>query len=141
MSALSITASAVIPPVGVLTASGTAGETVAPGQFGYYKPSDQRWWKADATTPEKAGSGTNSFIKMFLSGASAGQPVVLLEPNQDVTVNAVLTPTVPMCLSATSGSMGPHSDLVSGNQFTMLGYAKTTSVFRFEPRSTGIVVP
>lgn len=140
MAAVSITAASVQPPANVRSITGIAGETVTAGQVLYYKPSDSRWWKADATNNEKSGTATDAYVRIALTGATAGQPVPLFEPGQDLTVNAVLTQGYFYYVSPTSGGISRESDLGSGNFVTLLGQAISTTVLRCSYDSTGTVV-
>lgn len=135
MAAVSVTASSVIPQANAITTKGIAGESVTAGQVLYYKPGDTRWWKADATDLEKAGSATNANIRIVLCNAAAGQPVELLEPNQSATYNAIFTKGKWYYLSPSAGAGGIclEADLGSGNFGTLLGQATSTTVLLFDP--------
>jgi len=142
MADLSITAANVLPPADARESIGIAGETVTAGMVLYYKVSDGYWYKADALTAEKAGSALYGYLKMAMSGATAGQPVVLAEPGQTITMGAVFSVGRLYVLSATatSGKIAPIADLVNTNYLVPLGYADTTSTIVFNPVSTGIVL-
>lgn len=143
MADTTITAANVIPPADAKTFVGTAGEAgITAGMILYFKPSDLKWYKADANTAEKAGTANDDYIRVALGNAGANQPVVLLAPGQDLTVNAALSPGRGYAVSATatSGAWTLESNLVNGDRRTTIGFAKSTTVLRFEPRSTGVVL-
>ena len=142
MANLTITAANVLQPaLSPRLSTPVAGEALVRGQVVYLK-SDGKWWKADATSLEKAGNGLGSNnIRIVLSDCSANQLVLLLEPGQQYTVGAVITLGKLYVISATSGLICLNTDLVTGNYFTPLGYPASTTILNFDPDSTGQLIP
>lgn len=116
------------------------GEAVNAGDLLYLKSADGKWWKADCLTAEKAGNGTPSNIKMALSNGAANQWVLGADPGGDITLGTVLTKGQIYVLSATGGLFATQPDLVATNFLTIIGYATSTSVLRFTPNPTGVVL-
>lgn len=139
MATITITASSVVPTSSTTTNTGTAGEAITAGLF-IYKKSDGLWYKADATTAEKAGNSSAANLRMALADAAANQPIVFAEPGSLVTVGSVLTKGIWYVLSATAGKVANHGDLTSGQYSVNMGYAPTASTFLFNPTPTGVTV-
>lgn len=117
------------------------GEVVNAGDILYLKAADGKWWKADCLTAEKAGSGSPGNLKIALSNApAAGQWILGADANSNVTLGSVLTKGNIYVLAATGGKFGPPADLVSTDQLTIIGYATSSTVLRFEPKPTGVVI-
>src|SRR5574343_1651946 len=140
MADVAITATNVVADSSAQVAPGVLGETVTAGMVVYKKPSDNLWYKADALTAEKAGSGQAYNIKIALSGGSVGQRITLLEPGQEYTVGGTVVPgrTYVVSKTATSGAISPETDLVATNLYTVLGYAISTTKIKFNPNPTGL---
>lgn len=125
MPAIVITPANVLPPASAQLSNGIAGETVAAGEVLYLKPADNRWWKADCLTLEKAGGVDGLSLKWCMGGAVAGQPVPLLNPGQAITVGNVLTKGLPYVLSNTAGGgkIDVVGSLASTNFLVVMGWA------------------
>ena len=139
MADITITPANVLPPSGGKFTDGIVGETVTAGMLLYLK-SDNLWYKADCLTLEKAGGTDVNKLKWAMAGGTIGQPVPMLTVGQEITLGAVLDQGRVYALSATatSGKMCPIGDLVNTNILVILGYAKTSSVFVFNPVKPGI---
>lgn len=99
--------------------SGTAGEGVTAGQWGYRTPAGE-WFKATAAgNTLQAGSGA---LGVFLTTASAGQAVTVQQNGLYSTSGLVRGH--PYCLSATAGAMVPFRDLIYPNYVSYVGFAK-----------------
>ena len=139
MATITITKGNVLPSTVGTRNSGIAGEALEAGQFIYLK-SDGLWYKADATTLEKAGNGSAQNLRMALADAAANQPIVFAEPGSLITVGSVVAKGIWYVLSATAGKMANHGDLTSGQYSVNLGYAPTTSTFFFNPVPTSVTI-
>lgn len=139
MATITITKGNVLPSTVGTRNSGIAGEALEAGQFIYLK-SDGLWYKADATTLEKAGNGSAQNLRMALADAAANQPIAFAEPGSLITVGSVVAKGIWYVLSATAGKMANHGDLTSGQYSVNLGYAPTTSTFFFNPVPTSVTI-
>lgn len=141
MATITITNTAVTPSGTAPQSSGVAGEAISAGNFLYLKSSDNRWYKADATTAEKSGNGLAQNIRMALNDAvAAGQPISLAEPGAVLNIGSVVAKGIWYLLSATAAKMCNHGDLTTGQYSVSLGYAPTATTFYFDPKPTGVVV-
>lgn len=137
MSNLAITSTDVIPVTtnydNKIVASGV---TIVAGEV-CTLDSNGKVVKADNGASTTAGDNE---IFLALSGGTAGQIVTLLRNNSTVTVSAVLTAGTPYYLSATAGKICPHADLVSTNIVVQLGYAISTTSFKFSYTVYGVTL-
>lgn len=142
MAVITLTASNIVPSSNSSKSLGIAGETLTAGLFAYLKDSDNKWWKADATTLEKSGNRNVNKIRMVTNDAVAGQTVGLLEPGSTVDVGAAtVTKGLFYYLSESSGKMcSAFSDITSGKESLILGFAPTTGSFTFNPIFSGVTV-
>jgi hypothetical protein len=140
MATITITKGNVIPSSVGTRNSGIAGEALEAGQFLYLKASDNRWYKADCTTAEKAGNNSAQNLRMALADAAVGQPISFADPGSLVNVGTVLAAGIWYILSATAGKIANHGDLTTGQYSVNMGYAPTTSTFFFNPQTTGVTV-
>lgn len=115
-----------------------AGEALTQGQPAYKKASDQKWYRAGATTAEKAGSVTRPVIVLtpvatngYFVGAKSGA----------VNLGATLTVGTRYAISATDGAIAPEADITSTQYVTSLGVASTAALLALDPQVTGIARP
>lgn len=80
--------------------TGTAGETLAAGDFVYHKQSDDKLWKADADAAES----TFAFVGVITTGGAA-DATVTYKATGVVTGLSSLTPGVEYYISATAGAI------------------------------------
>jgi hypothetical protein len=125
---LSVTAASVLPGSGAISKVGTAGETVTAGQPLYQKAADLKWYKADCNSATAEVRVAKAFA---LSGASAGQPVVVQTSGQ-ITVGATMTAGVVYYLSGTAGGIRPVADNTTGDYPQVLGMAISTTVLQID---------
>jgi len=124
MAALTITAASFVPGVNAKIKQGIAGETVTQGQTAYLKTSDNRLYKASATTSAE----TALIVGLFANGASAGQPVDYVYEDDDLAVGATLVMTTPVYVAGTTaGAINPTADISTTWYPTVLFVAKSTS--------------
>lgn len=140
MATITITKANVIPTSNTVRNTGIAGEALEAGQFLYLKASDGKWYKADATTLEKSGSGNPQNLRMALADAGTNQPIVFAEPGSLIAIGTVVTRALWYVLSATAGKMADHGDLTTGQYSVLMGYAVSTSQFLFSPYPTGLTI-
>jgi hypothetical protein len=135
MADLSITAANVkIKGSDAVTKIVQFGETMTAGQSTYLKPSDQKYWKADANASAEAAAAS----AVVLIGA-AGDAYGVIGTGGPIDVGATLTVGVPYIVSTTAGGIAPASDFsgYSGAFQTHLGYATATSTIYLKPYVTG----
>lgn len=99
-----------------------AGETVAPGQPGYFNALDQRHYKAIASDSQEKAKAT----VIFMGHGVAGGKVAVANAGL-VIIGATLTPQTIYVVSATSGLICPIADLATDDWVTLLGIAKSTT--------------
>lgn len=99
------------------------GETMTAGQGCYLKSSDQKYWKADATT----ASGAFAAKGIVMVGAVADGYGIIAESGP-VDVGAALTVGVPYIVSETGGGIAPAADFSGFTSATLThyGYAEAT---------------
>ncbi len=135
MADLAITASAVLANSGARTEQGVAGETITQGQLVYRDASSSSYFKSDANAATAAARVVRG---VALNGASAGQPLQIARPGADITMNAVFTAGVTYYLSDTPGGIAPLADVGTGEYYTPIGVAKSTTVLAFNPTASGV---
>ncbi len=140
MANLTITASSVIPPTNARITLGIAGEALTTGMVAYKNPTDGLWYKADCLTAIKAGNGDPNNIAVVLAGNAINQSVALLQAGQEYTVGASVAVGTFYIISATAngGNIAPSADLATGNFFTPIGYATSSTKMWFMPNPTGL---
>ncbi|MDA9499279.1 hypothetical protein [Bradyrhizobium sp. CCBAU 11357] len=132
---LVITASAVLANTGARTEQGAAGEAITAGQLVYRDATSGQYFKSDSNAPTAAARVVRG---VALNGASAGQPLQIARPGSDITMNAVFTAGVTYYLSDTPGGICPLADVGTGEYFTPIGVAKSTTVLAFNPTMSGV---
>lgn len=121
---LSVTAANVVPGARAKTVVGTAGATITAGQLLYFDSTAQTYKLADAN----ASATTAAVVGIAASGASSGQPIVVITEDDDLTVGATLSMTAPVyCVSATAGGIAPVADVTTGWYPSVVFIAKSTS--------------
>lgn len=136
MTAISITASAVVAGSNAVRDIGTAGATIAAGQPLYYDTTTAKWNLADANS---ATAAVRVATAIALNSASLDQPVSL-HKSGDLTMNAVLTKGVAYYLGGTAGSIVPVADLTTGDYTQIVGIAKSTTVLAVDFVSAGVAI-
>lgn len=121
---LSVTAANVVPGARAKTVVGTAGATITAGQLLYFDSTAGTYKLADAN----ASATTAAVVGIAASGASSGQPIVVITEDDDLTVGATLSMTAPVyCVSATAGGIAPVADVTTGWYPSVVFIAKSTS--------------
>lgn len=110
------------------------GEAVDRMQPGYYNTSDGKYWKARANGTEEQAR----VRVMFMSPAAADGTAIVALPGAKLIVGATLVKSTQYALSASTGLICLHSDLVSGNHAVDLGIAESSTVLIFQPDPKGI---
>ena len=124
MAALTITAANVIPVSGYSFKTRLSAAAITIGQSLYVDSSDQ-WALADADA-----LATGVAVAISLSqAAAAGQPVIGITGG-DLGLGAILTVGIPYCVGLAGGSIGPYSDLASGDFPCLVGWPTTTANLR-----------
>lgn len=119
MTALSITASQVLPTNGDPTITGVAGEAITAGQVVYYNASGGNWKLAqgDGTAAE---AGQDGYGIALTSAPGAGQPVVVATGGHRVTLGAGAAPAAGEVyyIGDTAGALVQVGDVGSGDRET-----------------------
>lgn len=132
MADLSITVANVVPGSGARIVNGTSGGTLTAGKTVYLDSADNTYKLADCDGTAEA----KNVVGIALNGASAGQPVdVLLEG--DLTVGSILTGGIPYFLSPTAGGICPIADIAVGDDYTIIGIAKSATVLSVRIHQSG----
>jgi hypothetical protein len=139
MADISITPTNVVPATDAFVETVLLGETVTAGEILVYDATDDDWVVASNATDVLSGTGNGQNLRMALSSANSGQTIAVARANSDVALGAVLTAGRWYVLSV-GGAISPESDAGSGDFSVLIGYAKTTSLLRFTPVSTGVQV-
>ena len=135
MSDVSITAANVVAGANAKKRTGTAGSTITAGQAVYEDSSDSFKFKlADAN----ASAATAKCVGIALHGASSGQPLTIVEEDDDFTPGGTLSISAAAddgvyVLSGTAGGIAPVGDLASGWYPVVLGVAKSTTKMILKP--------
>ena len=136
MTALVITASAVVAGSNAVRDVGTAGATIVAGQPLYYDATTAKWNLADTNSATAAARAASAIA---LNSASLDQPVSL-HKSGDLTINAVLTKGVAYYLGGTAGTIVPVADLTTGDYTQIIGIAKSTTVLAVDFQSAGVTI-
>ena len=139
MADISITATDVVPATDAFVETVLLGETVTAGEILVYDSTDNDWVVASNASDALSGSANGQNLRMALSSANSGQTIAVLRSDSDVSLGAVLAAGRWYVLS-TGGSISPESDATTADYSVLIGYAKTTSLLRFSPISTGVQV-
>ncbi len=136
MADISITAANVVAGSNASVVQGTAGETIAAGQFVYKATATQKWMLADN---DSATAEVRLPLGVALNGAALNQPVVV-QKSGDVTIGGALTAGVAYYLSATPGGICPVADIASGDYSVLLGLAKSATVLAIDIQASGVAL-
>jgi len=129
MSDVSITAANVLAGANAKKRTGIAGATITAGQAVYEDSSDSFKFKA---ADANASAATAKCVGIALHGASSGQPLTIVEEDDDFTPGGTLSISAAAddgvyVLSGTAGGIAPVGDLASGMYPVILGVAKSAS--------------
>lgn len=120
---LTVTAGSVVPGPRAKTTVGTAAAAITAGQL-VYLTSAGTYNLADAD----ASATTANVVGLAASGASAGQPFVIVLEDDDLTVGATLSMVTPIyVLSGTAGGIAPTADIGAGDYPVIVLIAKSTT--------------
>lgn len=134
MADISITAANVLPGANARTEHGTFGATITQGQAVYRDSSDGKYKLADtdsATAEVKVPRG------IALNAGSNGQPATI-QISGDITIGATLTAGTAYYLSPVAGGIAPLADVAIGDDYTLLGLAKSTTVLALDIQVSGV---
>lgn len=123
MAILSITASAVLKGANAQFQTGLAGATITAGQTVYLDAADSTYKLADANLSAAAAT----VVAIALNSASAGQPVSVLQEDDDFTTGGTMVTGTVYVLSATAGGINPAADLAAGWYPSVVFIAKSTT--------------
>lgn len=133
MTDLSITAANVRASAGARPRQGVAGATITAGQVLYLDSTDNRLKLADCD----ASIATSMAVGIALHGASAGQPLLYVEEDDDFTPGATLTEGVIYILSGTAGGIAPAADLAGGDYLTTIMNPKSATKAKLKINASG----
>lgn len=108
--------------------SGTAGQVVVAGQFGYLK-NDGKWYLTSASA---SSTSSHLILGIFQTSANTNNPVAVLTEGQDKTQTG-LTIGSTYYLSNTSGAISTSP----GNTNVSIGVAVSAINLEFQPNFTG----
>lgn len=123
MADLSITAANVLKGANAIFQAGVSGATITAGQPVYLDSATGTYKLADANLSAAAAT----VVAISLNGASSGQPVSVLQEDDDFTPGATLVTGTVYVLSATAGAICPAADLATGWYPNVLFIAKSTT--------------
>ncbi len=132
MADLTITAASVVKGANAVLEAGTSGATITAGQV-VYRDSSYKYQLCDA---DSATADAKKIRGVALNGASDGQPLTILKDGE-VTIGATLVAGTTYVLSDTAGGIAPQADLGSGDDVSILGSAKSTSIISVKINNTG----
>ena len=121
---LSITTTSFVPGARAKSNIGIAGATITIGQLLYFDSTAGTWKLADADA-----SATASLVQAIAgSAAAAGQPVIYITEDDDLTLGATLSMSTPVyVLSGTAGGIAPSADISVGEYPAVSLIAKSTT--------------
>jgi len=131
---ITITAASVLAGADARTENGTFGATITQGQAVYKDATDGKYKLADtdsATAAVKVPRG------IALNAGSNGQPATI-QTSGDITIGATLTAGVAYYLSPVAGGIAPLADVAVGDDYTLLGLAKSASVLDLDIQVSGV---
>lgn len=134
MADISITAANVLPGADARIEHGTFGATITQGQVVYRDPADGEYKLADtdsATAAVKVPRG------IALNAGSDGQPATI-QLSGDITIGATLTAGAAYYLSPVPGGIGLIAEVAIGDDYTLLGLAKSTTVLDLDIQVSGV---
>ena len=142
---LSITTTSFVPGARAKKDIGTAGASITIGQMLYFDSTAGTWKLADAdASATTAAVAAGAVLAIAGSGASSGQPVIYITEDDDLTLGATLSMSVPVyVLSSTAGGIAPSADISAGEYPCVLLVAKSTTKCVFRPqglRGTAVAV-
>lgn len=111
----------------VSTETLTAGEALVAGEVCYLK-SDGKYWKTDADA-EATTKGNLRIANATISADATGE---FIKPLAELTTTG-LTAGSTYYVSATAGGITATAPSTTGQQVRIIGYARSTTVFVFEP--------
>jgi len=120
----------------IVKTAGIAGETLTAGQSVYYKISDGRWYKAQATTLALSGYGTQ--VGICLVGGTVGTAVTIATSGDVDLGVSVTVGTIYVISAANAGGIAPWADLASTNLVTILGVGNAADIISMGVFASGI---
>lgn len=127
MTALSVTATEVLPSTAAVLKYGTAGVAITAGQVCYLDTSANTWKLFDANL-SSANAGQPHIA---LNSCSAGQPLTL-QYGGLLIIGATAAPTAGLTYMAdrVAGGIIPSADIASGDKVAIIGVAASASTIQ-----------
>ena len=115
-----------------ITESGTLGATIAFGELVYFKSADSKWYKADSSDATKSGDVKLSIC--IVAGINNEPSVFLLfgKVRAD-SLFPTLTPTSPVFISTTPGSITHTPTSTTDYVNRRIGYGNSANELYFNP--------
>lgn len=129
-----ITAANVLKGSNARTERGTAGGAINPGQMVYRDANDGKYKLADADGANAAAKAPRGFA---LNGAADGQPLEI-QRSGDITIGGTLTPGITYYLSSNPGGICPVADVGTGENYVVVGIAKSATVLAIGINPSGV---
>lgn len=133
---ITITPANVVSGAGAKIEQGHAGETLVAGKWVYRDPTTKKYMLADA---DSATPAVRSPRGVTLCGSSLNQPL-FVQTEGEIIMGGTLVAGVASYLSKTPGGMCPVADIAAGGYSTVLGMAKSTTVFDIDIQESGVAV-
>jgi hypothetical protein len=134
MADLSITAANVAADGNSSIEHGTAGAAITAGQV-VFKDTNQQYQLADADDV-----ALDEAYGIALNDAASGQPLTVALSGGNITIGATLTAGTAYYLSGNAGGIAPVADLATGDRVILLGMASSTTVLKFRPFDSGVIL-
>lgn len=134
MADLSITAANVAADGNSSIEHGTAGAAITAGQV-VFKDTNQQYQLADADDV-----ALDEAYGIALNDAASGQPLTVALSGGNITIGATLTAGTAYYLSGNPGGIAPVADLATGDRVILLGLASSTTVLKFRPFDSEVIL-
>jgi hypothetical protein len=135
MTALTITATAVVAGADATRDNGKAGAALTAGQA-VYKASDGTYKLADTND---ASAIVRKPAGIALNGAAAGQPVAVLTKGS-ITIGSAVVGGTAYYLGGAPGAIVPVADLTTGDRPALLGMATSATVIYIDILSPDVAL-
>ena len=133
---LTITPANVVAGTNASKTSGTAGENIAAGQLVYKNSTTQRFMLCDTNSVTAEAQRPTGIA---LHAAANNQPIAVLTAGE-ITIGATVVAGTDYFASDTPGGICPKADVGTGEQVTLVGLAKSTSVIVVDFQSPGVTL-
>jgi hypothetical protein len=133
---ITITPANVVAGSNASRVSGVAGVAVTAGQLVYKDSATQKFLLSDTNAVAVEAKQPTGIA---LHAASPNQPLAVLTKG-DITIGATLVAGTDYYASDTPGGICPRADVGAGEQVTLVGLAKSTSVIGVDFQYPGVTL-